>query len=286
MIDVAIIGCGPAGMSAALTAKARNKSVVIFGNGILGNYLYKAEQIDNYLGCPKMSGENMLQTFLDHVKSSEIEVKEGMVSEIFPMGEGFTLNFSNEFISAKTVIITTGMPKVKSIPGEDRLIGKGISYCATCDGMLYKNKDVAIYIESEKEIEDVRFLSEICHKVYLFTKTERLIGLKVLELANVEIMGREKIREIQGDEAVSGVIGNTREIPVQAVFLMRESIAMDKLIKGLKITSKHIKVNKKFETNIKGVYAAGDCVGKPYQVAKATGEAQVAVLNAIAYLDK
>lgn len=280
MVDIAIIGAGPAGLSAAINGVIRNKKVLLIGRDPKTSYLYKAEQIDNYLGMNNMNGPEMINGFVEHGKNIGVEFKEGRVTEIFSMGDYYAINVENEFIEARTIILATGIPKGNYLDGEENLLGKGVSYCATCDGMLYRGKNVVVVGDSKEAEEEVDYLAEICKKVYYFPKYKG--DIKVNE--SVEI-SREKIKTILGDEMVKGImLSEGKQIDVDGVFLIKESIPAAQLIKGIEMQDKFIKVNRMTETNFPGVYAAGDITGKPFQVAKAIGEGNIAALQAVSYM--
>ncbi|NLK98390.1 MAG: NAD(P)/FAD-dependent oxidoreductase [Epulopiscium sp.] len=281
MLDIAIIGAGPAGLSAAINGVIRNKKVIVFGRNPKSSYLYKAERVDNYLGLPNISGPGMVEQFIKHAQTLGVEFHEGRILEIFSMGDYYTLNVENEFYEAKTVIIATGIPKAKYIPGEKELLGKGVSYCGTCDGPLFRGKTTMVIGEIEEAEEDVNFLQEICSKVYFLPTYKEIKNVH----PNVEIL-EGKPKEILGDPFVSGIRIDDREIKVDGVFLIKETILVTQLIKGLEMEDKTIKVNRRLETNFPGVFAAGDCTGRPYQVTKAVGEGAVAALEAVSYLHK
>lgn len=279
MLDIAIIGAGPAGLSAAINGVIRNKKVLVFGNDPTTSYIYKAEKVDNYIGLLGVSGEQMVNEFVTHAKEMGVEIKNGKVLEIFPMGDYYMLNVSNEFIEAKTIIIGSGITKTQLMPGEDAFLGRGVSYCATCDGPLYRGKTVALIGDSPMAEEDVNYLSEVCEKVYyipLYKKRGRLNDL-------VEII-EDRPKEIEGKVKVETLKLAKEDLKVDGVFIIKESIPTTKLLKGLEMENKAIKVNRMMETNLPGIYAAGDCTGRPYQVAKAVGEGLVAALQAVSYL--
>lgn len=281
MLDIAIIGAGPAGLSAAINGVIRNKKVIVFGRNPKSSYLYKAEKVDNYLGMPDVSGPGMVDQFISHAQKLGVEFHEGRILEVYPMGDYYTLNVENEFFEARTIIIATGIPKAKYIPGEKELLGKGVSYCGTCDGPLYRGKTTMVVGEIEEAEEDVNFLQEICDKVYFlptYKKTKHIHP-------NVEVL-QGKPKEILGEPFVSSVRIDDREIEVDGVFLIKETIPVTQLIKGLEMEDRTIRVNRKLETNFPGVFAAGDCTGRPFQVTKAVGEGAVAALEAVSYLHK
>lgn len=280
MIDIAVIGNGPAGMSAGINAVSRNKIVEIFGRDYKTTSLYKAEKMTNYLGMPNVTGKEMMDTFYNHVISQGIKINTGRVQQIMPFGDYFMINCDNEIYQAKSVIIATGMNKASTIKNENDFLGKGLSYCATCDGMLYRNKDVVLYGDIDEAQEDVEFLSEICNSVTYICKN---IPEKTLS-DNVTVI-EAKISEVTGDDFVNKVIlSNGNTIDTQGVFIIKESIPSATLIDGLELDGNSIKVNKLCETNIKGVYACGDVTGWPYQVSNAVGDGLIASQQASKYL--
>lgn len=171
---------------------------------------------------------------------------------------------------------------VKMLPKEEEFIGKGVSYCATCDGMLYKkNKDVIVFGETQEAEKDVNYLSEICRNVHYVHKYKEVKNInKTVNLIN------GKPKEIIAGDYVEGLRVKEHELKGNAVFLLRETTPMSKLISGLEMNGKTIKVNRNMETNLPGLYAAGDCTGTPYQISKAVGEGLIAALSAVTYIDR
>ncbi|MGL4343947.1 MAG: NAD(P)/FAD-dependent oxidoreductase [Cellulosilyticaceae bacterium] len=279
MLDIAIIGAGPAGLSAAINARIRNKTVKVFGNDPTTSWIYKAERVDNYMGMIGVTGKEMVDKFVGHAKEMGVEIVDGKVIEIFPMGDYYMLNVSNEFIEAKTIILANGLGKTKTLPGENEYLGKGVSYCATCDGPLYRGKNVVLVGDSPFAEEDVNYLSEVCEKVFYVPLYKE--EPKVNE--NVEII-REKPKAVLGENVVTGLEFADTSLDVQGVFIIKENIPTTQLLKGLELDNQAIKVNNFMETNMAGIYAAGDCTGRPYQVAKAVGQGTVAALQAVSYL--
>lgn len=279
MLDIAIIGAGPAGLSAAINARIRNKTVKVFGNDPTTSYIYKAERVDNYIGMLGATGKEMVEAFVGHALEMGVEIEKKKVLEIFPMGDYYMLNAENEFIEAKTIILANGLSKTKLLPGEEALLGRGVSYCATCDGPLYRGKVVALVGDSIHAEEDVHYLSEVCEKVY-FIPLYKNAGTFA---DNVEVID-DKPQAILGEGVVAELELKNTTLQVSGVFIIKESIPTTQLLKGLELENKAIKVNQFMETNVPGVYAAGDCTGRPYQVAKATGQGTTAALQAVSFL--
>ena len=187
--DVAIVGSGPAGLSAAITAKLRNKNVIIFGNDNFSDKVLKAQEINNYLGLGVVSGETMKEAFAKHLKELGLEVVNEKISAVYNMGNYFGLQGEPNIYEASTVILATGVVPAKTLKGEKEFLGRGVSYCATCDGMLYKNKKIAVLLYGKREEKEAEFLAEIADKVYCFpiykekvTINENLIAENKIEI--------------------------------------------------------------------------------------------------------
>lgn len=279
ILDIAIIGGGPAGLSAAINAVARNKTVKIFTN--VSNYLQKAENIDNYLGLPNISGKKLMCDFIQHVNNLKVPFEYGKVINIIKLDDLFMINFSSKIVKAKTVILAIGVTNNKLLNNEEKLLGKGISYCATCDGTLYKGKNIAVYGNADDIIEEANFLSSLGANVNFITVKKDIKGLN----QNINVINGI-ISDIIGDNKLEGVIINDKYIKLDGLFLLRNSIAPNSIVKDLILEDGYIVVNRNMETNIKGIYACGDCTGKPLQISKATGEGLVAAQNAAKYIDK
>lgn len=279
--DVAIVGSGPAGLSAAINCKIRNKSIVLFGQKNLSNKLIKAPKISNYLGLSDISGESLKNKFQEHIDAMGIEINYEKINTVYAMGDYFALMAGNNLYEATTVILSTGMEFTNPIPGETEFLGKGVGYCATCDAPLYKGRIMTIIGYSEEAEEDANYVSELASKVYYVPMYTKQYNLN----SNIEIV-QGKPTEIRGGEHADKLILKESEIITDVVFLLKDSVPPGQLVPGLAIEDGHIAVNRKMETNLSGLYAAGDCTGKPYQYMKAAGEGQTAALNAVSFLDK
>ena len=278
--DIAIIGTGPAGLSAAITAKIRNKKILLIGNPNFSDKLQKAHQIQNYLGLPAISGKDLAKAFENHINSMDITITDGKVNAVYPMGSYFGLQVSQDIYEAETVIVATGIVTGKAFKGENELLGRGVSYCATCDAPLYRNKTVAVVGYSPKEELEAEFLAEVCEKVLYIPmyKEETKLSDKVtiIDEKPTAVIGENKVKSLQTEK-------NNYE--VDGIFILRDSIPPSQLVSGLEIKDNHIVVNSQMETNIKGCFACGDIVGRPYQYIKAAGQGNIAGLSAVAYLD-
>lgn len=278
IIDIIIVGAGPAGLSAAVNAVNRGKTVRIFSNK--ENYLSKAERVDNHLGFYNISGKEIMDKFKEHAEAMNIKIEEGKVVNILPMGDSFMVNINGEIAEAKKVILTMGISKVKELPGEGRLLGSGVSYCATCDGMLYRNKNAIVWDQSNDALEEANYLNSIGVNITYVSKKPRSEHLN----ENIKYINGT-ISEILGEHSVEAIIANGDKLDTDAVFMLRDAVAPTALIDGLETENNFIKVDKNMETTIEGVYAAGDIAGKPLQLSKAVSEGLIAAQHAAIQID-
>lgn len=278
--DIAIIGGGPAGLSAAVTARIRNKSTIIFEHSGFSEKLRKAPEVDNYLGIPKVTGSQLMDQFVEHCKRLNPVMAKEKVMNIYP-GEMNTILTPSATYQARTVIIATGVISTALFPGERNLLGKGISYCATCDGMFFKNKPVAVVSYTKEGEKEANYLAEICQKVYYLPQyRDEVEGLH----PDIEVVS-EKPAAVEGVEVVRSLKLKNRELTVNGIFILRQSDPVENILAGLEMDGEVIKVNRCMATNIAGIFAAGDCTGRPWQVAKAVGEGLMAAISAVQYLD-
>ena len=163
--DIAVVGTGPAGLEAAITAKVRNKSVLLLGSKGASDKVAKAHTIQNYLGLPEVSGEDMAKAFLDHAKGMGVEITEDKVNAIYSMGQYFAIQCHGGDYEASSVIVAAGMTAMKPFPGEMENLGRGVSYCATCDAALYKGRTAIILAYSKEDEEEAEFLAERAESV-------------------------------------------------------------------------------------------------------------------------
>ena len=279
--DIAIIGSGPAGLSAALNAQIRKKKFIVFGSPDFSSKLIKAQKINNYLGFYGMSGAEIKEQFENHIKSMGIEITNERINNIYSMGDYFALMANEKTYEASTVILATGVNFGRPFEGEEEFLGKGVGYCATCDAPLYKNKVVTIIAYNKKEESEVNFVGSIASKVYYIPMYSE--GVEVDP--DIEIIKGMPVK-IEGKNKVKKLILKDREIETDGLFILRESVSPGQLVPGLKVVDNHVEVDRLMRTNLNGCFAAGDMVGMPYQYIKAAGEGNIAALSAVSYLDK
>lgn len=257
--DCIIIGSGPAGLSAAMNLKTYNKTFLWFGSKNLSDKVEKAEVVTNYPGLPSVTGKELQAAFLQHKEELALEITDKIVSSIYNMGGYYNIVAENEFFETNTIIFATGVILSNQYKGEAEFVGRGVSYCATCDGGLYRGKTIAAIVTSKRFEHEIAFLADMAEKVYLFPFYKEC----EIEKTNVEkIMTAPK--EVKGEMRVNGLIlKDETELTVDGIFIMRNAIAPTTILNGLEVAEGHIVVNRKMETNLSGVFAAGDCTGKP-----------------------
>lgn len=278
--DVAIIGTGPAGVSAALNLKIHEKSFIWIGKKNLSDKITRAERISNYPGFIDATGSALNDAFLKQIEAMGIEITEAMVNQIMPMGDRYALMAGPDFYEARALILTTGVNQTGGLKGEADFLGRGVSYCATCDGGLYRGKTVAVVCNNARFEHEAAFLAGLASKVYFFPyyKNPALTG------DNIEAPAARPVA-VEGGMRVTGLKLNSGEtLPVDGLFCLRDSISLGTLLPGLETDGGHIAVNRAMATNLPGVYAAGDCTGRPYQYTKAVGEGNVAAHSVLDYL--
>lgn len=279
MYDCAVIGTGAAGVSAALTLNALNKRFIWFGSKELSFKIRTAEKIRNYPGLPSVSGKELAEAFLRHVRAESIEIAEKRVTGVYRTDGFYTVLCDTEAFEAKTVILATGVESVKPVKGELGFVGKGVSYCAACDGFLYKGKRIAVVCTLKELEHEVEYLASLAEKVYVFP----LYKGAQFRAPNVEVVSGMPL-EIAGDIRVRAVILKDRTLPVDGVFMLKAAVSPSVLVAGLRTEDGHVAVNRACETNLGGLFAAGDCTGRPYQYVKAAGEGNTAAHSVNAYL--
>ena len=263
-----------------MNLKTYNKNFLWFGNAQLSDKVHKAEKVTNYPGLCEVTGEELAAAFLKHKESQGLEITDKIVSSIYDMGGYYTVMAENQFFETDSIILAMGVVAANQYKGEAEFVGRGVSYCATCDGALYKGKTIAVVSTAKRFEHEIEFLAGLAEKVYLFPY------YKDCEIANdnVEFV-KKPIKEIKGGfRADELVLGDEESMKVDGIFIMRSAIAPTTLMSKLEVVDGHIGVNRQMETNLKGIFAAGDCTGKPYQYAKAVGEGNVAAHSVIEYL--
>ena len=272
MLDCIIVGSGIAGISAALTLKANGKNFMLLGSPDLSVKISRAECIRNYPGLSSVTGREFARALKKQLAEAEISVTDERVSGVYAMGGKFAvLTQSGVSFESKTVILAAGVESVKRLEGEEEFLGRGVSYCATCDGFLYKGKTIGVLSTSKRFEHEVEYLAKLAGKVYLMPMYKDVGDFS----ENVEKIIKMPLA-VKGEKKVNRLVFKDGELPVDGVFLLKESISPAVLVGGLEMSEGHVAVARDMSTNLKGCFAAGDCTGRPYQYAKAAGEGNIA----------
>ena len=239
--------------------------------------------IKNYLGLPEVTGKEMAEAFSKQLEVLDIKITEEKVTSVYTMPDYFALQLgNNEMVEADSVILATGVVAGKPYVGEVEYLGRGVSYCATCDAPLYKGKTVMCIGGSKEEEAEADFLGEVCEKVYYLPlyKDEPSFNSQ-----NIEIISG-KVKEIVGSMKAEKLVTDDNEYEIDCVFILRAAQFPAQLVPGLETEGNAVKCDLQMRTNIEGVFVAGDLAGEPYQYIKSAGQGNVAALSAVKYVDE
>jgi thioredoxin reductase (NADPH) len=289
MYDIIILGGGPAGLNAALYAARSNLKVLIISR-IVGGAIAEAHKVENWLGTKSISGMELVNNFIEHVKSYGVEIKEEEVKGIRKKDDFFEVNGKYQ---ARKIIISLGTERRKlNAEGEDKFLGKGVSYCATCDGAFFKNKVVGVVGGANSAADAALSLADIAKKVYVIYRGESLRAEpKRVEMINnngkIEVIFSANVREIKGGSMMNAVmLDNGKEIAMDGLFIEIGSVPATTMAKeiGVELCDDGcIKVDERQSANIKGIFAAGDITNNSNgfrQVITAAAEGAVAARSA------
>lgn len=300
--DVIIIGAGPAGMTAAVYTSRANLSTLMLERGIPGGQMANTEEIENYPGFESILGPDLSTKMFDHAKRFGAEYAYGDVTDVIDGEEYKTIISGNKEYKARSIIITTGAEYRKmGIPGEHELTGRGVSYCAVCDGAFFKDKEIIVVGGGDSAVEEGSYLTRFAKKVTIIHRRDELRAQKILQdraFANEKIefiwnttvkQVNEKNGKIGSVTLVSTVDGSEREFDAEGMFIY---IGMDPLTApfkklGILDENGYIKTNENMETSIPGIYAAGDVREKLLrQVVTATGDGSIAAQACQKYVEE
>ena len=300
MIDILIIGAGPAGMSAAIYARRALKKTTLLEAQSYGGQIINTLEIDNYPVAPHISGFDFATNLYNQAKELGAEFIFEKATGITKENDYFEVSTPKNKYQAKAIIIATGADNRKlGIEREEELIGKGVSYCATCDGAFYKGKDVAVVGGGNTAIEDALYLSNIVNKVYLIHRRDEfrgdLVGVEELQKKNnVEFVLNSNVTELKGQDKLEEIVisskdGSSKNIQVNGLFVAIGRVPENEFISNLIDVdeSGYIKAAENCHTNIEGIFVAGDNRVKDLrQLVTATSDGAIAATEAVKYIQK
>jgi thioredoxin reductase (NADPH) len=295
--DIIIIGIGPAGLTAGLYAARRNLKTLVIGEK-LGGQMSLAHVVENYPGSDPMSGLELAEKMKSQAEKAGCEIKTGTVKGLDLKGETKKVSTSEGDYTANVVIIATGSHYRKlNAEGEDKFLGKGVSYCATCDGPLFKGKKIAVIGGSDTAVKSALYLSELASEIFMIHRRDQLRAEETnqqnLEKSPVKMIWDSVVEKIEGDTTVKKIIiknvktDETSEIDVDGVFIEVGEIPTTEIMKsaGIEVNEKNfIIVDDKQQTNITGVFAAGDVTGSLAQIITAAAAGADAAVNAYLFI--
>ena len=299
MIDIAIIGGGPSGLTAGIYGGRAGLNTVIFEKTFSGGQMAFTNEIENYPGIEKIAGSELGILMENQVKKFDVDIKNEEIKSIKKKDNIFELETGSGVYEAKTVILSMGAsPRTLGIESETRLRGMGVSYCATCDGSFYKGMDVAVVGGGNTAFEDAIYLSRICNKVYLIHRRDEFRADDILQkeaksIENIEIIVNSVVDDIVGKFEVDAVkVKNVKdngikEIPVSGVFVAVGTIPNSGLVKDVVKLDDYgyIMTDKNMKTNVDGIYAIGDIRDTVLrQVVTACADGAVATMSAQQYI--
>lgn len=300
--DIIIIGMGPAGITAGIYAQRQNLNCLIIGKSFGGQMASKAVDIENYPGFDKISGFELIEKMVEHLKKREISIFERRVVRISKKDVFEVLSDSGEIFLGKALIIATGAePRHLGIENEKEFIGKGVSYCTTCDGPLFKNKDVAIIGGGDAGFESARFFSKYANKVYLMEKGSRFLASEENQeiikgfYPKVETFLNVEIQKVSGDKFVTGLgykdlqSGEVKSLAVSGIFVQIGYVPANDLVRDMVDLNEKGEIiidNENMQTRTEGLFAAGDVAsGRVKQIIVACSDGAKAAIAAYKYLN-
>lgn len=302
ILDLIIIGAGPAGMTAAIYAARRKINFLIISMDLGGQMSWSSE-VENYPGIPDLSGIELTKRFNEHMQEYKIKIKSEEVKSLEKKGKICVVKTGKNTYQSKTVIIASGKsPRKLNVPGEEKFLGRGVSYCATCDAPLQKDKIVAVIGSGNSGLDASLFLSKYAKKVYILDVLPKLGGEpylrdKVLQNKKISFIGNVKVKEILGSDSVNGlnyeIGGKIETLKINVVFIEIGLVNKSDFTNVKKNKWNEIMIfrstltHEENMTSVPGIFAAGDCTDIPAkQIIAAAGEGCEAALAAFDYIAK
>ena len=283
--DVIVVGAGVAGMTASIYLKRANLNVLLLEKEMPGGQLNKTTDIENYPGFTKVNGTDLALSIYNQVKENNIEYKYGNVVEIIDNNDTKIVKTNREEFETKYIVLASGrIPRKIGLENEEKLVSNGISYCAICDGMFFKDKKVAVVGGGNSALTGALYLSNICSKVYIINRRDELradlsLQEKIKQKNNIEILFNSKVTKLnEKNNILDSIDVNNEKLDIDGLFIYIGFDPDINYLKNLDIKNNngYIVVDENMETSIKGIYACGDIIDKKvYQITTAIGEAAV-----------
>ena len=299
MFDLIIVGLGAAGISAAIYAKRSNLKILCLEKGMPGGIINYIDKIDNYPGFPNISGADLSYKLYEHLMSLNIEYKLESVNHIEKEQGIFKVSTKEATYKAKKVIIASGRKARKlGLPNEEKFLGRGISYCAVCDGAFFRNQTIAVVGSGRSAVQETLYLSNFAYKIYMLIRKDKLkveeqLLLKLKAKKNIEIIYNTTISSLNGEEKLTSLTlnkeGFKKNLEVSGLFIYIGYEPNISYLSNFNIFDDegYIKVNTKYETSVQGLYAVGDNIkNEYYQIITAMSAGTRASLNVAASLNE
>jgi len=297
MYDTIIIGCGPAGLTAALYLARANKKVLVLEHDTIGGQIASSPLVENYPGYKAISGSTLTGNMFEQIISLGVAFE---IEEVTSIVDGPTKKVITDYntYETKTIIIATGsIYRRLGLPNEDKLIGKGIHFCVACDAPFYKNKDVAVIGGGNSAVINALSLAEVANHVTVIQNIDKLtseanLTSKLLSQKNVSIIYNAKVTDILGDKELTGITISTdnqeQKLTISGMFLAIGLVPATKSVKDIiALDSNGYIISTDCQTNIPGIFVAGDCRTKQFrQLTTATSDGTTSALLAVSYLNK
>jgi thioredoxin reductase (NADPH) len=297
--DLVIVGGGPAGLTAGIYAMRGGLKTLLIEKLAPGGQIALTEMVENYPGLPEISGAELTRLMEEHAKKFGVTIVNEEVMRIGDEGSSKVAKTNDKDYMAKTVIVASGAkPRKLGVKGEEKFVGRGVSFCAICDGRFFQNKDVCVVGGGDSAVQEALYLSKLARKVYVVhrrsqLRTEKITQERAFSNPRIQFVWDSLVEEVAGENKVESVLTRNvksdkeRRLSVDGVFIYVGNVPNTDFIDVKKDENKFIITNDRLETSIRGIFAAGDCRAKPLrQVATAVGDGALAAFHAERFIEE